>query len=385
MKRKIIFRAAIAIAIILAFVLPGAAIVNEEICKEIKYLSRDGDILIDEDFESEWVPFRWSMIQTTEEVNEIPCWWHQYEEASENYAGLWWGYEPQDEWLMTPALDISVWTEAYLSFSTYNYGLVEGCWEGDFIKVSPDGGESWDVLGNLYEMAPPGGKFMGEVIEFDLSDYAGLKEVIVAFHRETGDPNINAGWWMVDDVLITAHNTIPIPVVDIKTITGGFGLTAIIENFGTGEATDIEWGITVKGGFIIGRSKHGNISSLSPGDSVTVTFLPFGVGVPEINITVNDMWMATRGLVLGPFVMLKAKNYVPADSVTINWAQCTITVNISTTYPNLRGQHSVQFVDKDGNLLGSKSGVVFRAGVATFSVENWLKNKLNAGGSVNVR
>ena len=40
---------------------------------------------------------------------------------------------------------------------------------------------------------------------------------------------------------------------------------------------------------------------------------------------------------------------------------------------------------KDGNILGSKSGVTFTAGVATFSVENWIKNKLKAGGWVNVR
>ena len=385
-KRKKLFKATIAFAVALAFVLPGSAAFANE--KEPTIANGDGDIIIDEDFESEWVPFRWSVIQTTEEQNHgIPCWWHQYEEEGENYAGIWWGYEPQDEWLMTPALDLSVWTEANLSFSTYNYGFKEGCWEGDFVKVSPDGGGTWETLGNLYEMAPPGGSFFGEVIDFDLSDYAGLSEVIVAFHRETGDPNINAGWWMIDDVVITAYNTIPIPVVDIQTISGGFGVTAIIENFGTGEATDVEWSITVKGGgFIIGGDNNGSIPILLLGESVTVTsgFL-FGLGLPEINVTVNDMWMATRGLVLGPFVLAKAKNYVPADSTTINWAQCTITVDISTTYPTLSGKHSVQFVDKDGNILGSKSGVTFTAGVATFSVENWIKNKLKAGGWVNVR
>jgi len=384
MKRKNM--KAVVFAIALVFLMPGVlAITNNE---DIQALN-DGDIIIDEDFES-WVPFRWSIIKTTEEVNEFPCWWHQYEEEGENYAGLWWGRLPQDEWLMTPALDLSVWTEASLSFSTYNFGFKEGCWEGDFIKISPNGGETWNILGNLYEMAPPGGSFYGEIIEFDLSEYAGLKEVIVAFHRETGDPNINAGWWMIDDVIITAYHTIPIPVVDIQTISGGIGVTAVIENVGTGEATDIEWSITLKGdiGIILfGGDKSGTISSLLPGESFIIsTGLLFGLGLLEINVTADYMWDTTLGLVMGPFVLAKStKNYVPADKTTINWAQCTITVDISTTYPNLKGKHSVQFVDKDGDILGSKSGITFTAGVATFSVENWIKNKLKAGGWVNVK
>jgi len=367
------------------------AISNEKY-RDPKYLGKeDGDIIINEDFESDWVPFRWDVIQNTDETNyDHPCWWSQLEGQGSNEslgAGVWWGREPQDEWLMTPALDLSVWTEASLSFWTYNYGFREGRWEGDFVKVSPDGGETWETLGNLYEMAPPYDGFFGVVIDFDLSDYAGFSEVIIAFHRETGDPNMNIAIWVIDDVVITAYNTIPIPVVDVQTISGGFGVTAVIENFGTGEATDVDWSITVKGGgFIIGGDNNGSINNMLPGDIVTLTsgFL-FGLGIPEINVTVNNMWMTTRGLALGPFVLAKGGNYVPADSTTINWQQCTITVDISTTSPNLRGQHSVQFVDKDGNILGSKSGITFTSGVAVFSVENWLKNKLNAGGSVNVR
>ena len=406
MYKKNRWKVVLAIAVVLAFVLPGSAAFANETYRNVlnvaveentisneyrdpRYLGMDGDIIIDEDFESDFVPFRWSMIQTTEELTyEIPCWWHQYEEAGNNYAGLWWGYLPQDEWLMTPALDLSIWTEASLSFQTFNFGFYEEYWEGDFIKVSPDGGETWDTLGNLYEMAPPyPGGFFDVVIDFNLSDYAGLSEVVVAFHRVTEDPNTNVGIWLIDDVVITAYNTIPIPVADIQTISGGFRVTAVIENFGTGEATDVEWSITVKGGgFIIGGDNSGSIPIMLPGDSVTVksSFL-FGIGVPVVNVTVNDMWVATRGLVLGPFMMLKAKNYVPADSTTINWTACTITVDISTTSPNLRGKHSVQYVDKDGNIIGSRSGITFTAGIATFSVNNCLKNKLNAGGSVNVR
>jgi len=390
MKRKNIVKAVV-FAIALAFLMPGVFAIadNEDDIQPIT--SNEGDIIIDEDFESDWVPFRWSVIKTTDELNqEIPCWWHQYFEEGENYAGLWMGTLPQDEWLMTPALDLSVWTDAKLSFSTYNFGLREGCWEGDFVKISPDGGETWDVLANLYDLAPPGGSFFGDIIEIDIPEYAGLKEVIVAFHRETGDPNINAGWWLIDDVIITAYDTIPIPVVDIRTISGGFGVTAIIENVGTGEATDIEWSITTEdllGIILFGGEEGGTISSLLPGESFTVlTGLLFGLGLIEINVTADYMWETTSGLVLGPFVATKmAKNYVPADDMTINWAQCTLTVDISTKYPNLNGQHSVQFIDKDGNVLGSKSGPRFTNGVATFSVENWLKNKLNAGGSVNVR
>ncbi|MFO7677459.1 MAG: hypothetical protein R6V50_03640 [Thermoplasmatota archaeon] len=356
----------------------------------------DWDVLIQESFEDEWVPdsngdlapYRWEMEQTTGEIMEIiPCWWHQYEEMGENYAGLWWGFQPQDEWLMTPPLDLSVYTEAILEFETWNFGQIPGFWEGNFVKVSIDGANTWETLVNLYELAPPGGQFFGEHMLFDLTSYCGESAVIVAFHRLTEDPNMNVGWWMIDNVLINAGGMIPIPVVDIGTIGGGFGVKASIVNYGTGIATNALWEISFDSGLILIGGNSGSEENIDPSEEIDITSgLVFGLGSVIINVSAGDMWTTAEGFVIGPFVLaVKAKNYVPIDNngkdFTINWAQCTITIRKAGE----NGLRSVQFVDKDGNILGSKSGIRFTAGSATFSVENWMKNKLNAGGSINIR
>lgn len=354
----------------------------------------EDETLIDEDFEDPWVPDAngdlapeiWEMEQTSTEVNQgVPCWWHQYYEEGENYAGLWFGTLPQDEWLMTRTFDLSVYTEASLEFQTWNFGFHPGYWEGDFVEVSDDGGDTWDVLANLYDLAPPDGQFFGELIEFDLTDYCGNSAVIVAFHRLTENPNMNFGWWMIDNVLITAGGMIPIPVVDIESISGGFGVTTVIKNYGTGEESDVEWSIHLEGGFIlIGGDNSGDIAEILPDDEVPVkTGFIFGIGRTTIEVDVNEISETATALVLGPFVVaVAAKSWIPVDNYTINWRQCTVTVNSAGT----TGSHSVQFVDKDGNIIASKSGWDFgTTGSATGEVETWIKNKLRAGGDVNVR
>ena len=145
-------------------------------------------LMLREGFESEiWPPEGWTQIQTTTEVDYYPCFWHQndYDAGNGEYsAGLWWGNEQQDEWLITPSLDFSgSYISTTLEFWDFNFGSSSDYWEGDYVKVSVDGGETWDTLANLYEEAPlyPSG-FFGDTLEFDLSDYIGNSDVKVAFH-----------------------------------------------------------------------------------------------------------------------------------------------------------------------------------------------------------
>lgn len=404
---KIIWRKAGVLLILTTLLIPisvGASLVSYETQYPIdgrfslsgetdpKQGNMDLDIIVDEDFELEWqpdsdgdlAPYLWEMEQTSTEIMEgVPCWWHQYEEMGENYAGLWWGTTPQDEWLMTRALDLSVYTEASLEFETWNFGQLPGHWEGDYVEVSTDGGSTWEVLANLYDLAPAGGQFFGQLIPINLTKYCGDSAVTVAFHRLTEIPNMNVGWWMIDNVLITAGGMIPIPVVDIESIAGGFGVKAALINQGSGEATDVQWEISFDGGLILIGGKSGSEPSILAGDVVNVASgLVLGIGRTEINVTAGNMWSTAQGFVLGPFLLaVKTNNYEPVDNFTINWKQCTVTINKT----NYTGKHSVQFVDKDGNILGSKSGVQFTNGSATISVENWIKQKLKAGGSINVR
>ena len=365
-----------------------------------KQTNMDLDIIVDEDFELEWqpdnngdlAPYLWEMEQTSTEIMQgVPCWWHQYYEMGENHAGLYWGTLPQDEWLMTPQLDLSWYTEASMEFETWNFGYQYGYWEGDYVEVSTDGGSTWEILANLYDLAPPGGHFMGELMSFDLTRYCGNSTVIVAFHRLTQVPNMNLGWWMIDNVLITAGGMIPMPVVDIESISGGFGVKAKIKNYGSGEATDVQWEISFKGGFILIGGKSGVESSIPAGGVVNVSSgLVLGLGMTEINVSVklnNDStskrWLTFMALVILFLVLAPEEDYYePVTSFIINWKQCTVTVQLK----GAQGNYDVHFVDKNGDVMNSTTkNVTFKNGQATFHVELKIKYKLKAGGDIYVR
>jgi hypothetical protein len=153
-------------------------------------------------------PDGWELVQTTEEVTDgHPCYWHgsDYMAGEGQYsAGLWWGTQLQDEWLISPTIDLSGdISGAFLDFWTYNYGYSQSFWEGDYVKVSTNGGITWDKLGNLYEEAQayPSG-FLGERVQYDLSDYVGRSNLQIAFHRYTVESYPNLGFWFIDDFII---------------------------------------------------------------------------------------------------------------------------------------------------------------------------------------
>jgi hypothetical protein len=77
------------------------------------------------------------------------------------------------------------------------------------------------------------------------------------------------------------------PELEISDITGGFGISAMIDNVGDGEATDTEWSITLDGGLIIlGKETTGTIASIPAGESSEIkSGLIFGIGRPTITIT----------------------------------------------------------------------------------------------------
>jgi PKD repeat protein len=80
--------------------------------------------------------------------------------------------------------------------------------------------------------------------------------------------------------------------LEIGNITGGKGVMFAIKNIGNGDATDVEYDITIDGGLIIiPRTDSGNLGTLSPGQSANLTFGPKGIGLgiitpmPKITVT----------------------------------------------------------------------------------------------------
>jgi outer membrane protein assembly factor BamB len=77
------------------------------------------------------------------------------------------------------------------------------------------------------------------------------------------------------------------PVLVIETIDGGFGVTAVLKNNGTVDATNITWSIALTGGYLlVGNETIGTIASLPAGENTTIkSSLIFGLGRSTITVS----------------------------------------------------------------------------------------------------
>jgi len=223
-------------------------------------------------------------------------------------AGIWWsdGSYPdppncaQDEWLISPELDVSEFRHMELTFYSVYTMLRWGAGETahDYIKVSTDGGHTWTVVADLAHdrefdfdgcSGGPGGygwNWNDIPIVVDLSDYAGSDLLMIAFHYEI-EGNVDRGVWMVDDVQLVAIFT---PKLEVGGITGGlFRINAAVTNVGDANATDVAWGISVKGGIRdrINISTEGIIPALNISDTSYIKTKRPIVGLGKITITIS--------------------------------------------------------------------------------------------------
>ncbi len=112
-------------------------------------------------------------------------------------AGTWWAWQDQDEWLITPSLNLSGVSTASLRFYSYVY---RGSTYGDhyYIKVSTDGGSSWDIIEDFSGLSGGWDYFVTEWA-YDLSSYVG-QSINIAWHAYA----LGGLWyiWLVDDVVV---------------------------------------------------------------------------------------------------------------------------------------------------------------------------------------
>jgi hypothetical protein len=114
---------------------------------------------------------------------------------------------------------------------------------------------------------------------------------------------------VTDTTTATITEAVEEPVLEIGTITGGFGVKAVIKNTGTGAATNVTWSIELTWGAFIGKLSENSIASIAAGaESPIKSKLIFGIGKTTILITATCDEGATAeqsaaGFVLGPFVL----------------------------------------------------------------------------------
>jgi len=96
---------------------------------------------------------------------------------------------------------------------------------------------------------------------------------------------------------------VAVPIIEIDTVSGGFGVTATVQNTGSAAATDLDWRISFDGGVFVGSEKTGTIFSLGIGESATIsTGLILGIGATSITIEVGSISEKRDGTVLLFFV-----------------------------------------------------------------------------------
>lgn len=253
------------------------------------------DTLLEEGFEDgQMPPSGWTHINS----QDPPYTWHIVDSTdtdvgvhSGDYAAAVKRYHisSQDEWLISPELDLSGYEEVTLEFWAASW-----TWNpGATVKVIIEGDGIYDEIWDMIQDED------WETVEYrnvtlDLSAYA--DETITICFQYVGIQGWHFG---LDDIIVYAGEPLEPPELEIGEITGGwagFGnggkVSAEIKNVAESEAedaTDVEWSISATGNGIlqeINESDNGTIPVIAPGD-IEIVELGAGKHFGRINITVT--------------------------------------------------------------------------------------------------
>jgi hypothetical protein len=104
----------------------------------------------------------------------------------------------------------------------------------------------------------------------------------------------------------TSISILVVPRIEIGDITASFGsVSAQIKNVGAGDATNVDWTITLDGKLVLlGKETTGTFNKIIPGFGPKAkTSFVFGFGPVDILVTVGDLQKTASATLFGPFFL----------------------------------------------------------------------------------
>jgi len=195
------------------------------------------------------------------------------------------GYEPHFHWQVS-----TVASNGATCPAVYAYGdkiICAYAKDGNlFIVISEDGGASWGVPSQINEV---NGTVAEEAGSIDLYDVG-----VVWTDTRNGAEDIYFA-------LLSGNEGFFIPQIHIS---GGYGVTILIENLGNLSKQDIWWTVTLDAFYLSAGVTHGNVS-LDAYDSIEIRIPVFGFGKIKIETECEyNGYASANGFLIGPFVRL---------------------------------------------------------------------------------
>jgi len=155
-----------------------------------------------------------------------------------------------------------------------------------YAAVSEDNGLTWEEF-------PAANDAVGSVLEESFASEISSSFLVWTDTRDS-----------TNTIYFDKAGEVSFPVIEIDSISGGMGVSAVVKNTGDAEATNVEWSIVLDGGAFIGGETTDMITSLAPGETITIeSGFILGLGATTITVTAGSSTKTATGTVFLFFIL----------------------------------------------------------------------------------